>query len=392
MGADGHTVERIVEKQDLLVLGVYRASEGYPNVLYRLEVLRESERFSIREINVPFWREGLMATGVLKGFFILINAVWAHVSLLARYLKEATPKVLYVPYPAISVLPLLSLLPTGCWPRHIVVDAYISIYDTVVNDRRLLGKGNPLARFIWRVERWAYNLADVVVADTSENAAYLCKEFDLHPSKVRVVVLSTNERHFRPARYLPNQGIFRVLFIGTFVPLHGVRTIIDAAILLKDCKEITFHLIGDGQAAGEVQVAIRNNDIRNIVWTRDWQSPESIAEEIWKADICLGIFGDTVKAQRVCPLKIYAYAAVGRPVITGHTEWLCKATTGLEYAPFATVPISNAEALANKILSLMADWPARAVFAKNSRRFYEAALSNQVANAKFIECLNSVRT
>ena len=124
---------------------------------------------------------------------------------------------------------------------------------------------------------------------------------------------------------------------------------------------------------------------------RDWQTAENIADEIEHADICLGIFGNTAKAQRVCPFKLYAYAAVGRPIITGHTQWLQNATANLHYRPFATVPVNDPEALANEIAALAENPERRCELAEYSQRFYAMGLANQIVSELFLECLQPIK-
>ena len=118
--------------------------------------------------------------------------------------------------------------------------------------------------------------------------------------------------------------------------------------------------------------------IPSLSWERKWQSSKVIAEEIRQADICLGIFGAGDKAQRVCPFKLYAYASIGRAVITGETLWL-RESAQPPHEAFASVPVNEAAALAAKIIQL-ADAPMlREKLAENSHQFYESHLSNQAA-------------
>jgi glycosyltransferase involved in cell wall biosynthesis len=283
------------------------------------------------------------------------------------------------------------MLPRRHHAKHIVADIFISIYDTVVNDRRLLRPNNPLARFLRLVEKRACTFADINIVDTEENAAWLYRELGLPDGKARPVTLSTDELHFRPSPYAPNEGVVRVLFVGTLVSLHGIDVIAEAATLLSKHSNIVFRLIGDGQEACHLEKAIRDSGAKNIAWVRAWESSEQIAQEIERADICLGIFGKTAKAQRVCPLKVYAYSAIGRPIITGQTEWLRRAVSALEHAPFAAVPVGNASALANKIIELANNPTLRLQLADDSRRFYETNLANQIANSQLMKCLIPIR-
>lgn len=368
----------------LLVMGVHLKSEGYPNTLYRLRDLEASGLFRVSEINVPMWSE---STQNRHGFSRLTRNAWrtaiAHVAVALRYLATKRPERAYVPYPAVFVLFLLSWLPSRRRPRHVVADAFISLYDTIVLDRRLIRQDGLAARLLKRIERRAYACADRVVVDTPQNARHLRSLFDLPEAKLVAVPLSTDEVHFGHSPYRPAGGICRVLFVGTMAPLHGLETILEAAQLLSARPDIHFRLIGDGQDAPAVEARLRT-PLPHVEWERAWQPSRRIAEEIGRADICLGIFGAGDKAQRVCPFKIYAYASVGRAVITGETAWFREAAPA---EAFATVPVGDAAALAARIAQL-ADAPRlRAGLAAGSRRFYENHLSNRAALERLAQVL-----
>lgn len=370
-------------KPVLLILGVHRASEGYPNVLYRLDSLRASGRFEIREINMPMWRDDSGMTKFLRLPRMVFRTLAAHASLFVRLLRTDTPDTIYIPYPCVFAL---NLLPHRFRHSRVVADAFISVFDTVVSDRKLLQPSHVLARLLHWLERRAYERADLVVVDTKENASYLQATFDLPPNRVIAIPLSTNERDYIFSEYVPGESAVRVLFIGTFVPLHGLATIVDAARELQDRNDIEFRVIGDGQDAPMVERLIRESPAR-ITWIRKWCQPDELAEEIRQADICLGIFGTSAKAQRVCPLKIYAYASVGRPVITGDTEFSRNMISKRQEDPFVTVPPGDPSALARTIVELAEDPRLRQTLARASRRFYEQSLSNTMADEQFVDCL-----
>lgn len=314
------------------------------------------------------------------------RAIWAHVAVIMRYLKVKRPEVVYVPYPAVFVLALMSLLPKVLRPGRLIADAFISVYDTVVNDRKLLNSQSALARLLKSIEKRGYDAADLLVVDTDENAGFLQKLFDLPNAKMAVVPLSTDENAFRRAAYHPSNGLCRVFFFGTLVPLHGVDTIVKAAQILISRTDIRFKLIGDGQTAPAAARLVADAGV-GVEWEKGWQTSAQLAREIERADVCLGIFGGGDKAQRVCPFKVYAYAAVGRPIVTADTRWMRHACSGLPYEPFVRVPVGDPSALADAIARL-ADHPEqRMTYAENSRRFYEARLSNRIALQRMRELL-----
>jgi glycosyltransferase involved in cell wall biosynthesis len=364
----------------LLIWGVHQDSEGYPNTRYRLKFLRELQEFDVREIATPIpmpnWKGRLGKLGII---IAALASIYAHLRILGHYmLLRKTPHILYVPYPAVFALTTLYFLPKILRPKKIVADAFISIHDTVVNDRKLLKPYSVPARILHALERKAYYQADHLVVDTEQNADFLQSEFDLSASKVTAIPLSTNEVAYHPSPYLPGKHC-RILFIGTMIPLHGISTILATAKLLEKETSIQFRLIGNGQESYKVKQALENG-ATNLEWITYWQSAEQLANEIAQADICLGIFGSGDKAQRVCPFKLYAYSAVGRTVITAKTLWLHATVNDLNYEPFVTVTTDNPEELAERIIALAKHPETRETYAANSRKFYMDHLCNAISD------------
>ena len=266
------------------------------------------------------------------------RAIIAHVIVISRYLNSPRPELIYVPYPSVFVIFLLSWLPQGVRPCRIVTDVFISLYDTIVFDRQLLNQNGWSARLLRWIEKRAYGFADKLVVDTPQNARFLCELFGLPEERVIVIPLSTNEIDFKYTPYYPKTSYCRVLFVGTLVPLHGIETILEAIRLVSKRSNIHFKLIGNGQDAPIVEAWLRAYSLP-LTWEKEWQPSNRLAEEISQADICLGIFGAGNKTQRVCPFKMYAYASMGRAIINGETEWLKDTTGRLSYEPFASIPL-----------------------------------------------------
>lgn len=368
---------------DLLILGVHLKSEAYPNTMFRLRDLEQSGQFAITEINVPMWTEARQnRRGFARVTHNLTRVLAAHLRVVTKYLLlRKTPQHVYIPYPSVFVLFFLSWLPP--WmksrPKRIVADVFISLYDTIVLDRKLLKQASMAAKLLRWVERRAYAYADKLMIDTEQNARYIARLFNLEDAKMVVAPLSTDERNFKYSSYQCHEGACHVLFIGTLIPLHGVSTILAAIEHLEGRTDIHFKLVGDGQDAPMVR-SWSNLHPGRLTWVREWMSSDKLALEIGRADICLGIFGAGDKTQRVCPLKVYAYAAIGRAIITGQTEWLTEATKDLTIKPFAAVRVGDSQALASKIEQLAGDGLTRANLAQASHAFYQARMKNLAAN------------
>lgn len=369
-----------VVKERVFILGVHLKSEGYPNVLYRINDVKSCSWCDVEEINEPMFMDH---SSVKKpGWFRFSKAVYAHVLVLTKFFLVCRVANVYIPYPAIFVAYTISLLPRFLRPKRVILDAFISIYDTIINDRKLLAPKSLPAKLLKHIEGRAYAKADVVIVDTPHNVSYICEEFNLDKKKVVYIPLSTNETHFVAKPYRKKStSLCNVLFIGTFVPLQGVSIVFKAAKELLDFPYIQFKIIGDGQASEGID-DVMVKELTNVEWDKRWKTPEELALLISEADICLGVFGDTDKAQRVCPFKLYLYAASARAILTGDTDWSVDTCKRANYTPFGRVEINNSSALAEKIKKLSSSYEDRLQLALGSRKFYEEELSNEQALEK----------
>ena len=141
---------------------------------------------------------------------------------------------------------------------------------------------------------------------------------------------------------------FLVLFYGQFIPLHGIETIVRAARLLA-AKPIKFVIVGEGQEAEDISTLLNEHPLDNLSWIK-WIEYMQLQVKIQQADICLGIFGDSEKASRVIPNKVFQILHSGKPLITRDSpairELLNPDMTGVYL-----VPAASPEALADAILT-----------------------------------------
>lgn len=231
--------------------------------------------------------------------------------------------------------------------RPVVLDAFLSLHETVVEDRAMVGPRHPVARVLWRVERGAYRRADLVLLDTETHADFVAEQFGLDRARVVAVPVGADDRVFAPPEGPDLRGEKRrVLFYGKFIPLHGVETIIAAADILAAERDIEFRLIGTGQTYAAARALADERRLNGIDWV-DWVDYEALPGEIAAADVCLGVFSPHGKALRVIPNKVYQALACGGQVITADTPAMRE--LGDMGEALTLVPPGDAEALAEAI-------------------------------------------
>lgn len=369
----------------LVVVGVHLSSDAYPNVRHTLDGLRAIPGLTLEEHAFPMRSQGHLSAR--PGLRALVSAAVAHGKALRALWRQTAGTRVFVPYPALFLLFLWSLFPRGRRRRlRIVADAFISVHDTLVDDRRRLNPHGWRARLLYAIERRALGIADAVVVDTEENADFMAQSLGLPRARLHAVGLCIDESAYAPrATAQRPDGRCRVLFTGTLIPLHGIEVIVAAMTRLAAREDIEFILIGDGQQAPVLETCMAGSPPR-VGWSRRWHTALELADEVAAADICLGVFSPGPKAQRVGPLKVHAYACMGKAIITAETAWSRRITHALAEPPFVTVPAGDATALAHAIAALADDSALRARLSRASR----AAYTQQLGNARTVARLREV--
>lgn len=226
----------------------------------------------------------------------------------------------------------------------LIDDFFISIYDTLVNDRKRVR--GPLKKVLHEIDRITLVKSDLVITDTMEHARYYAREFRYPEEKLRVLYLEADKEIYYPRTVNKEdrwKGKYLVLYFGSILPLQGVGVILSAARLLQKHSEIQFLIIGP---------VTRRRNLSNVEYI-DWLPQNMLAEYIAQADLCLaGHFHPTIqKARRTIPGKAYIYQAMGKPMILGdnaaNRELFSEEQEGIFF-----VPMGSAKCLAKTIFDL----------------------------------------
>lgn len=262
--------------------------------------------------------------------FDLIKKASIGFHLVELFINAAFADVIYL-------LPLnLNLIRNAIWVSNIfnkklVVEVYVSMYDTLVKDRKVYEKGSKEAKEAMYKDVLALTQPDCIINLSNHEPAYWAKNLGINLDEDKVFVApifssSTSSTLVVKRRFMQD-GTLRICWWGTFIPLHGLDNILQAMQLLKE-KGIRFtcNLFGvDNPLFSIYSEKIQLDKLDSHVFLRkdlrffDNSLPQYLTQS---CDLALGIFGDTDKAHHAIPNKLIEALSIGIPTLTMHSPAL----------------------------------------------------------------------
>jgi len=244
----------------------------------------------------------------------------------------------------------------------ILFDPLVSRWDTQVGDLGRVRAGTLTAARLRASDKAALQGADLVLCDTWEHGDFLSHEYGLPRRKLARIPVGADHLAFDHGakRTEPTNDVLEVVYIGGFLPLHGVDVVIDAATLLERRHGqgfARFTLIGGGMTAPFADREIAARGLRSVRHRSRVPYPEAM-DALARADVALGIFGTTAKAARVVPHKAFQALAVGVPLVSRRSRAMAEFVR--EEDEFLAVPAGDAAALAAALERLASDRALRA--------------------------------
>ncbi len=259
------------------------------------------------------WKQPAFWGRILRTYGRLLRRYWS-----IRHAYD----ILIVGYPGQFDIFLGRLL--SWWQgKPLVWDVFMSIY-LIALERGLDRKSKLAVQLLRGLEWLACRLPDRLILDTAAYVAWFQQVHGVDPARFRLVPTGADSDQFAAvpspqATTLADElspASCRVLYYGTFIPNHGVPTMVEAARLLAEDEWIHFVFIGQGPERAAVERLVEEYQLSNLTLI-DWLSQDELVQQIATADIILGAFGTTPQSLMTVQNKIYEGLAMGKAVLSG---------------------------------------------------------------------------
>jgi len=258
--------------------------------------------------------------------------------------------------------------------KPIVFDFYLSIYDMMCNDRKVYTPESVLGKLTYWIEKKSLEKADYVIVDTHKLIESLSNMYGVSKEKFVRVPLTINEDNVVKKEVKRYKEQFTVLYVGSYIPLHGTEVIIEAAKLLEEKNaDIFILMIGQGPDHAKCQALTKEYQLKNIEF-KGFMTLEELNYYYNAADINLGLFSTGERANSVVLNKTNDSFRVGKPHLTLETDAMKEAFTDNEDI-FYTKD-NKPETLAERIIEIKNDPDLVKSVGENASKSYVDKLSN----------------
>jgi glycosyltransferase involved in cell wall biosynthesis len=200
--------------------------------------------------------------------------------------------------------------------------------------------------------------------------------------------LADEENPFRVEHDL--QDAFIVMFSGNWGLVNEFQTVLEAAKILRDRRDIVFLFIGNGVRAKELQAFCQAHDLANVRLL-PYQPRELLCYSLAAADVALITLAPGLAGLSV-PSKTYGIMAAGRPILFVGDESSEIAHIITESGCGDAVQSGQSEKLASLISVWSQDKALRGELGSRARKVFAARFDRRHAVRTYIRALEKCLT
>ena len=256
-----------------------------------------------------------------KGSNSFINKILSRIHLIELTIKAFFADAIYV-FPLNNHLIENAITVSKIFKKKLIVENHVSLYDNLLEERGKYNEGVQKAAKEMRRDKLALSQPDYIINTSNHEPAYWEKKLGIKidQDKVFVAPLFGSSRLVHQKIFMQD-GILKICWWGSFLPLHGLENIIEAMKLLtKREVKFTCNLFGINNSeynvyAEKIRIAQLDSSVflRKDLTFYDDSLPRYLVEN---CDLALGIFGNTDKAHNTFPTKLVESLSMGIPTLT----------------------------------------------------------------------------
>lgn len=194
----------------------------------------------------------------------------------------------------------------------------------------LVGANNPAMKVAYTIEKQYYYHADEIVFTFLGAFDYLKRQGwmkeqggKIDPAHLHYINNGIDlaqfdrdsDEHPRPDADMNDESLYRIVYLGSINKANNVKTLIDAAAILKENPKYRFFIYGNGAYREELERYVKENDINNVVFKEPRISFAECAWVVSRATVGIMNYEKGFGRWGVSSGKMFQYLAAGRPIV-----------------------------------------------------------------------------
>lgn len=177
-----------------------------------------------------------------------------------------------------------------------------------------IGKESALYKILEKMSIWSYNKADRIIISSKSFKRYFENELKISSdSKGLTYHPSYAESNYENVGQIDN-GVFDIVFAGNIGPAQSVETIIETANLLKEHKDIMFHIVGDGLSRQVCEDLTNKYKLENVKFY-GFHPVEDMPQYYALADCFIITMVNNEVVNSTLPAKVQSYMLAAKPIV-----------------------------------------------------------------------------
>lgn len=194
----------------------------------------------------------------------------------------------------------------------------------------ILKKNNPLLRLFYKLEKYIYTKGEHVVISGEGGKDYIkdhkwdkTQGGSIDLDKIHYVnngislkeYLYNSEQNTVYDNDLTDEGIFKVIYLGSIRPANDIGQLLDAAKFLSNEKRIKIYIYGDGPERNALEDRCLNESINNVTFKNRWIELKYVPYVLSHADLHILNYGKNWAPYGGSMNKMMMAFASGKPMI-----------------------------------------------------------------------------
>lgn len=240
-------------------------------------------------------------------------------------------------------------------------------------------------KILYSWSKKAYNNADLITVSSKSFKKYFEETLKIFEKEKGLLYCpSYAESNYEETKHIDND-FFDIVFAGNIGPAQSVETIIEAANLLKECKSILFHIVGDGLSKSKCESLTKKYKLQNVKF-HGYHNVEKMDKYYDLADAFIITMLDNEVVNSTLPAKIQSYMAAGKPIIgavNGEARMIIEdSDCGL------CCESLNYQKLSELIIKMKDDKEMYKLWSRNSLEYYQKHFSKDIIISQMENILN----